>query len=97
MGFGVYRESAAVPVYSGDDGFGFAGMSAGSGTIALAAGGVPVLKEYNSNDFTTEPLDVPVIVKPSDSDSSYMLIGVRVPDGAVIGIRDRWVTHWEED
>lgn len=97
MGFGVYRNSTPVPVYDEGDGFGWAGVSAGAGTIALAAGGIPVVKEFNSNDFTTEPLSIPVIVKPSDSDSSYMLVGVRVPNGGMLGIRDLWVTYWEED
>lgn len=97
MGFGIHREATAVPVYSDETGFGWAGISGGPGTIALAAGGIASVQLSNSSGFSAEPLDIPIIVKPSDSDTSYMLIGVRVPDGAVLGIRDRWVSYWEED
>lgn len=99
MGFGIHRETAVVPAYFGeDDGIGWVGASAGAGTIALAAGGVPVARSATTNGFATgQPLDLPVYVKPSDTDPSYMLVGVRVPDGAVIGLDQVWVSYWEED
>lgn len=99
MGFATHREPLPSPVYYEEaDGIGWAGVSAGAGTIALAAGGVPVLRSATTNGFAmAEPIDVPVYVKPSDSDASYMLVGVRVPPGAVMGLSQLWVSYWEED
>lgn len=97
MGFGVYREAAAVPITSEEGGYNFAGISAGPGTTALAAGGVVVIPLSAGGGYTADPIDIPTVVKPSDSDSSYMLIGARIPAGGALAIRDRWVTYWEED
>lgn len=99
MSFGIHRETTPSPVYYEEaDGIGWAGASGGPGTVALAAGGIPVARSATTNGFAiAEPLDLPVFTKPSDSDSSVMLVGVRVPPGAVIGLNEIWVSYWQED
>lgn len=98
MPYGIHRKTVPVPVYWEEGGIGWAGASAGPGTIALAAGGIPVARSATTSGFATdEPLDIPVYVKPSDSDPSYMLVGVRVPAGGIIGLDQVWVSYWEDE
>jgi hypothetical protein len=96
MGFTTYFSNTVQPVSGGSDGLAWAGVTGGSGTIAIAGGGVPVLQDSNQ-DWVPTPVALPVYTKPSTSDASYMLIGVPVPEGAKVGVKDTWVTCWEED
>lgn len=97
MSFSVDRESTPTAEYGESDGFAWFGVTGGEGTVAVSAGAVPVLRVYGTSGFAEEPLNTLVVTKPSDSDASYMLIGVRVPEGVEVGIRDRWIIYWEED
>jgi hypothetical protein len=97
MGFNVQRDSSVTAEYGEDDGFAWFGVTGGEGTTAVSAGAIPVLRVYGSSTFAAEPFDTLVVTKPSASDSAYMLVGVRIPQGVEVGIRDRWVIYWEED
>jgi hypothetical protein len=88
-----YVASTVQLLYGGST----AGVSGGSGTFAIAAGGTSVMRDSSGTGWTDDPVAIPLTVQPSDSDDSYMLISAPIPEGSVIGIRDAWVTYWQED
>lgn len=97
MGYNKYVNSTVQPIYGDESGMGWGSASGGSGTVALSGGGIPVVRRYADNGYTDIPLNVPVFTRPSSSDASYIEIGLAVPDGGVLGLRDAWVIYWEED
>lgn len=93
MSINRYLSPAVLLLYGGST----AGISGGPGTHAIAAGGTPVMRDLSGAGWTDDPVAIPLMFEPSDSDDSYILISAPIPENSVIGVRDAWVTYWQED
>jgi len=99
MAIQIHTEANPVPLSANPDtdGITWAGVSAGAGTVAIAAGGWATTKNPSANTAASAPLPVPVYVKPSGSDASYMLVGTVVPDGGQLYMCGLWCAYVTEE
>ena len=96
MGMHLHKEPNVIPLYGYPDQLANVGLTAGPGTFAVAAGGLPVCRKGDGT-WSALPLSIPVHVTAHPTDPSHLVVSIPLPNEATLGLRDAWVTYWQED